>query len=154
VVEKNGNKTLTLKIRKPAWADEITSSVDYQKEGDLLVFISEKELMDFEVAFKTSIKEHLFKKKEVYFTYGSLVYALPISSKETISKNFPISGFHDYQYSPLGFARYLLPAASNLAGDDSKITGVFLNEKTRKQENRELVPMGKTILRQVTFRRE
>ncbi|MFN7261116.1 MAG: hypothetical protein ACK5TU_14545, partial [Cyclobacteriaceae bacterium] len=70
------------------------------------------------------------------------------------SKNFPVSGFHDYQYSPLGFARYLLPTASNLATDDSKITGVFLNERTRKQEKRELVPMGKTILRQVTFQRE
>jgi len=154
VVEKNGKKTLTLKIRKPFWADEITCSVDYQKEGDLLVFRFEKELMDFEVAFKTSVKEHSFKEDEVYFTYGSLVYALPISGQETISKNFPVSGFHDYQYSPLGFARYLLPTAPNLAGDDSKITGVFLNEKTRKQENRELVPMGKTILRQVTFQRE
>jgi DUF1680 family protein len=154
VVEKNGKKTLTLKIRKPSWADEIKSSMDYKKEGDLLVFRSEKELTDFELTFKTSVKEHLFKKKEVYFTYGSLVYALPIPSKETISKNFPMSGFHDYQYSPLGFARYLLPAASNLVGDDSKITGVFLNERTRKQENRELVPMGKSILRQVTFQRE
>jgi hypothetical protein len=110
--------------------------------------------MDFEVAFKTSIKEHSFKEDEVYFTYGSLVYALPISSKESISKNFPVSGFHDYQYSPIGFVKYLLPAVSSLAGDDSKITGVFLNERTRKQENRELVPMGKTILRQVTFQRE
>jgi fructose-bisphosphate aldolase class 1 len=110
--------------------------------------------MDFEVAFKTSIKEHSFKEDEVYFTYGSLVYALPISSQGTISKNFPVSGFHDYQYSPIGFARYLLSAASNLAADDSKITGIFLNEKTQKQENRELVPMGKTILRQVTFQKE
>lgn len=154
VVEKSGKKSLNIKIRKPLWADRITSSAAYQTEGDFLVFNTEKEMMEFEVAFLTDIKVHTFKEKETYFTYGALVYALPLASKEKISKNFAVPGFHDYVYAPIDDVKYRLSNESDVTLVDATIIGDFFNERTKKNEKRELLPMGKTILRQVTFQRE
>ena len=43
---------------------------------------------------------------EYYFTYGALVLAHPIESTATITKQYPLKGFHDFQYKPVSLVVY------------------------------------------------
>ena len=107
-----------------------------------------------DISFESDIKENTFKNKEIYFTPGPLVYARPIASQEKITNTFPLKEFHDYQYLSIDQTAYKYSVGSTIALYKSKVFGTFLNEKTLNQEKIELVPMAKTILRQVTFLKE
>ena len=97
---------------------------------------------------EVQIKEDL--NHEQYFSYGALIYAKPIEAIEHTGKVYS-AGFIDLTYSPADSGRYEFIANHRASFKDGKISLNLKNKTTLKPEKLELIPMGKTILRQVTF---
>ncbi|MBS1919030.1 MAG: glycoside hydrolase family 127 protein [Bacteroidetes bacterium] len=143
-----------LKIRKPDWAKKMQSNIPCKKEKD---FISIHKLWKkkeiFQITFEPELKTNFTQNKEVYFSYGPLILALPIKAKEKIIKEYKISGFCDTHYKPVSLKQY-----EYRNGKIKKKSGQlvfeteFLNIQSGKKETVSLIPIGKTILRQVTFK--
>lgn len=90
---------------------------------------------------------------ENYFTYGALVLALPIEGVEEKTKTFPIPGFNNLKYSPKNLVVYEYANESVIVDAGRLVFKTsLLNPITKQKEVIELVPMGGTILRQVTFK--
>ena len=100
--------------------------------------------------FETDIQVHVDKAGAHSLTYGALLYALPIDAVEKAGKSYG-NGFVDYTYSPVSNARYQFKKGMKASYADGKIKTKFIHQSTQKLEKVELIPIGKTILRQVTF---
>jgi uncharacterized protein len=156
----------TLRIRKPAWARSVKLNQPYTTEGDYLVINRtwrNGDVVSLELGAEVEVKTD--NKGDQYYTYGALVFALPIEGKETITRNHPLPGFHDYHYTaqsmqPRAFVEAAKPqiVLTNAKLDSDVQHSISLktelaNKATGKKEEAVLVPMGATILRQVTFNR-
>jgi uncharacterized protein len=144
-------KPFVLKIRKPAWVEKFTCSEAYQAEGDYLQLAIKAGQTVVRLAFDTSVKQHMFAQKETYFSYGPLVYAYPIAAQEEVGKSFPLRGFFDLKYRPADAAMYSYVSGQKPDYQSSVILITAKNTKTQAVGQIRLVPMSKTILRQVTF---
>lgn len=144
-------KSFTLKIRKPEWVEKIKSNEGYETENGYLKIKLKAGETKINLAFETSVISHTFGENENYFSYGSLIYAHSMAGKETIAKTFRLKGFADLQYlnlDPITY-QYILENKANFK--DNVIELLALNNKTKAIETIKLIPVGKTILRQVTF---
>jgi DUF1680 family protein len=143
-----------LKIRKPPWAKKISLNVPF-KEKDGLISIKKrwKKKERIELTLKPELKINRTEDKEVYFTYGPLVLALPIQAKEIKTKEYNISGFYDTYYKPISLKQY---EYRNGSIKKKKAPFIFeaalFNVRSKRNEKVPLIPIGKTILRQVTFK--
>jgi len=140
-----------LKIRKPEWAISIQTKEDYQIEEGYLVFnrkYLQNDQIELEFKAEVQVKEDLNHEK--YFTFGALIYAKPIGAIEHTGKVYA-SGFFDLTYSPTDSGRYGFIANHRASFKDGKISVNLKNKTTQKPEKLELIPLGKTILRQVSF---
>jgi hypothetical protein len=159
--------SFSLKIRKPAWAKGFkVSSNSTEKDGYIIILKTWKgtETVQLDLVAEPEIKQD--RNKENYFTYGALVFALPIGSRDTITKKYPVKGLNDYQYEPVNIQKYRLsseekPSVTLTLVDNSgsiwqrlAMNTMLVNEKTGKPENVTMLPLGATILRQVTFKNE
>jgi hypothetical protein len=100
---------------------------------------------------KLSLRQDI--NDENYFTYGALVLALPIESVEEKTKTFPVPGFYNLKYAPKNVVVY--EYANEPVSVDHKTLRFktsLLNPVSKQKESVELIPMGQTILRQVTFK--
>ncbi|MDD3242749.1 MAG: glycoside hydrolase family 127 protein [Eubacteriales bacterium] len=145
----------TLRLRVPGWADAATlTGARYTHEDGCLVI---RRVWTGETAltltFFASPVLRTDRLGEAYVTYGALVMALPIESEEHLVRDYPLPGFHDKQYSPAPGAAYdfALCANETLRGDPetAQVKAVFMKDGEKRELT--LVPMGKTILRRVTF---
>jgi DUF1680 family protein len=201
VVDKAPAGLFTLSIRKPSWAvspkvwvngaasgnaNGISvhrlSSVQ-EKDGYILIRRVWKKGDKVRLLLDPTMQVAKDEKGQPYFTYGPLVLAHPISSSYTITKNYPLVGFHDYSYRPDSLTHYLYKGggygASTQVGEAGapmqvgkagapklvKEAGSFrspalvlpalhatmVDAGSGKEVLVSLVPMGGTILRQVTF---
>jgi hypothetical protein len=89
-------------------------------------------------------------KGEHYYTYGALLYAKPIEAREIPGKIYVLH-FTDYTYQPLSTDRFTYQEGEEVTFSDGKVVTKLINQTTQKSEQVELIPIGKTILRQVTF---
>jgi len=140
-----------LKIRKPEWATSIQTKENYRLEGGYLVFdreFSKNYQIELEFKAEVQVKEDLNHEK--YFSYGALIYAKPIEAIGHTGKVYA-SNFIDLTYSPADSGKYEFIANHRARFKDGKISVNLKNKATLKPEKLELIPMGKTILRQVTF---
>jgi DUF1680 family protein len=140
-----------LKIRKPEWATSVQTKENYRLEDGYLVFdrqFVQNDQIELEFMAEVQIKEDL--NHEQYFSYGALIYAKPIEAIEHTGKVYS-AGFIDLTYSPADSGRYEFIANHRASFKDGKISLNLKNKTTLKPEKLELIPMGKTILRQVTF---
>ncbi|MEI6899659.1 MAG: beta-L-arabinofuranosidase domain-containing protein, partial [Bacteroidota bacterium] len=140
-----------IKIRKPAWVKEIKTFEKYHIENDLIVIdrpLKKEDRIDLEFSAEVVVKEG--QNHEKYFTYGALVYARPINSTPQIGKEYA-PGFNDWNYSSTDSVKYQFIDDHQAVYHDGKITVSLKNKTTGKIERVELVPFGKTILRQVGF---
>jgi DUF1680 family protein/predicted alpha/beta superfamily hydrolase len=159
--------SFVLKIRKPKWALSFKLNCKFtENEGYIIISKSWKnqETIHLELVAEPEIK--LDRNKENYFTYGALVFALPIESKESIIKKYVIDGFNDFQYEPVNLQKYRYSSSENPGISINKIeipeskwnsielNTTLVNENTGKPENVKLLPLGATILRQETFMNE
>ncbi len=159
--------TFVLKIRKPAWAKTFNLNCRFtEKDGYISInkTWTGTESIRLDLLAQPEIKQD--RNKENYFTYGALVFALPIESIETITKKYAVEGLNDYQYEPVNMQKYRLSSEKTpgitmemIDNAGSKWQGLELNttlvnERTGKPENVKLLPLGATILRQETFKNE
>jgi len=144
--------TLRIKIRKPGWVEEIITDEAFMLENDFLVIERKfRESDNITLEFKTSVKIHQDNNHEKYFTYGALVFAHPIPSKQIKTKEY-LKGFDDLSYEPLDNTRYLFSEKNDAVYRNGRIEAGFINEATKTPEILFLEPVGKTILRQTTFK--
>lgn len=147
---------LTLKFRLPAWAKGFHINQDYRERNQYIEVRKTWEngdeiVLDFvpEIVVKEDIKH------ESYFTYGPLVLALPIEGIAVSGKKYPLPDFRDVLYKPKSLTVYRYNSDNQVDITDSQkliFKAVLNNPKTEKPETVELMPMGHTILRQVTFK--
>jgi hypothetical protein len=144
-------KSFILKIRKPEWVEKITCNVAYETENGYLKIKLKAGETKIKLAFETSIQSHTFGEKENYFSYGPLIYAHPIAGKEATAKTFHLKGFADLKYRPLDTTTFQFITDHKANFKDNVIELLAQNNKTKAIEPIKLIPVGKTILRQVTF---
>lgn len=150
-ITQPANSKFTLKIRKPNWVKSIKTNENYRNENDFIVierdFTSNDEV---NILFETDIQVKTDKTRNHYFKYGALLYALPIEAKEMAGKKYA-TNFVDFTYEPLTKTSYTYIKNKKLKYHNGIIETHLLNQNTNQLEIVNLVPMGKTILRQVTF---
>jgi DUF1680 family protein len=144
-----------LKIRRPEWAAKITVSEDYREEKGYIIFqkIWEGE-QTITITFYPEVQIRKDLNGEVFYTYGALVLARPIQGIGQEMKSYPLKGFSDMYYRPLhpGVLQFANEKVRQLNPNKPEFSTALYNPVTRKPEQVILVPLGETILRQVTFR--
>jgi uncharacterized protein len=159
-VEINNPTSFDIKIRKPLWVNKFSVSGDWiEKDGFIVIHKTWKNNDKISARFFTQPEVKKDANNEYYFTYGALVLAHPIEVTENITRNYPLQGFHDFQYRPVSLAVYKYiddnkPAIAIGNKDKLEFAISMFNPVSQKIENIQLVPMGKTILRQVSFKKE
>jgi DUF1680 family protein len=142
-----------LKLRKPSWTKSIKLNVPFADMGKVICIDKrwtgvEKIRLELE-----PILEINETPGEVYFTYGPLVLANPIEAIETKTRAYGLTEFCDVQYKPAHLSQYEYRHGSmEKKEDDLSFYVELFNLQKRKNEKLLLVPMGKTILRQVSFK--
>ncbi|HET9054490.1 MAG TPA: hypothetical protein VFM90_09965, partial [Cyclobacteriaceae bacterium] len=143
-----------LKIRKPAWAARFSVSTDYEMEDDFIVISqtwSGTQTVNIEFIAEVTVRQDI--NNENYFTYGALVLALPVEGVAEKTKTFSIPGFYNLEYTPKNLVVYeYANEPVSLDKNTLRFQTLLFNPVTKQKERVELVPMGQTILRQVTFK--
>jgi uncharacterized protein len=141
----------TLKIRKPTWANQIKTTEIFRVENDFIIIEREFSTNDFvSISFETEVQTKIDNAGFYYFTHGALLYALPINAKEIAGKNYK-TNFTDFTYEPTSTVKYAFKNNVMAKYKKGKIKTKLINLNTNKLEKVELIPIGKTILRQATF---
>lgn len=141
----------TLKIRKPNWVQKIKTNEKIRIENDFIVIERDFSPNDYvDISFETDIKIKTDNTGSHYFTYGAMLYALPINAKEITGKTY-MGNFIDFTYEPTSPERYSFKEGVKTKYEKGKIQTKLINQNTGKLEQVELIPIGKTVLRQVTF---
>lgn len=141
-----------LKIRKPEWVTSVQCKEKYISESGYIVFeriFNRKDKIKF--TFNTDVKISVDPNGEKYFSYGALIFALPIESTEIKGRKYK-NGFEDFLYKPLKYDKYLFDENNNTIYRKGAIYTNLKNQRTNEKEKIKLIPIGKTILRQTTFR--
>jgi len=159
--------SFSIKIRKPSWAGTFKMNCKYTIEDGYITIRKtwrNTETIKLELSTEPEIKQDL--NKEYYFTYGALVFALPIKSREIITKTFPVGDFKDNGYEPVNVVKYRFSCVKKPEIKVRRVEGTeniwksielkttLVNEKTQKSEEVTLLPLGATILRQQTFKNQ
>ncbi|NTW25975.1 MAG: hypothetical protein HGA37_14855, partial [Lentimicrobium sp.] len=159
--------SFVLRIRKPEWAKSVKLSIDYTEIDGYLVISKRwkgQESVKLELLAEPELNQD--QNKENYFTCGALVFALPLEDREMVSKIHPVEGFRDLEYEPVNLVKYRFSASEKPAMSLKKnetslnkwnstvLNTMLINEHTGVSENVNLLPMGGTILRQVSFKNE
>jgi len=147
----------TLKFRKPGWLKGFTMNTGYQ-ETNKCILVHKKWNPGDEIilTFVPEMSLNRDIKNEAYFTYGPLVLAHPLPGKAVTTRKYPLPGFRDIQVKPAGGSKYLLDPEGDFGIRDSSrllFEAELINAESGQSEKVELVPMGKTVLRQITFRK-
>lgn len=141
-----------LKIRKPGWVNNIITSENYVMQDEFMVIERSFYPRDqVQFSFETDARIRTDNNNARYFTYGALVYALPIRADEIIGKTY-VGNFRDITYKPVSSVRFAFKRKVKPVYKNGKIQTSLISDLTGKPEKVELIPMGKTILRQVTFK--
>ena len=141
----------TVKIRKPSWAKSIVTKEKYTIENDFIVISRAFNVEDaIKLNFSAEVVIKADKDNKKYFTYGPLIFAKPIEAKEIIGKTYA-DGFSDFNYQPVSSNKYLFEKTASATYKNGIINTELINQETNKIERVQLIPLGKTILRQVTF---
>jgi DUF1680 family protein len=146
-----------LKFRIPEWAEGFTIYQEYRESKGYIVVKKEwKNGDEVILEFKPSLRVRQDLNKEYYFTYGPLVLAHPINGEEIPVKEFPLPGFRDLHVKAKKNTVYRMADQPDIRlADPATLTfeGTFLNPETLKPETLKLLPIGRTVLRQTTFKK-
>ena len=156
-IEISKPTSFDIKIRKPSWATKFSITGDWvEKDGFIIIPKMWKNDDKVTVRFSPQPEAKKDMNNEYYFAYGALVLAHPIEVTESITRNYALQGFHDFQYRPVSLVVYKCagdaePGIKIENKDKLEFTTSMFNPVTQKNETIQLVPMGETILRQVSF---
>lgn len=150
-ITQSHSSKFILKIRKPNWVTQINTQEKYKIDKGFIVIEREFSANDsVNMSFKTDVQIQKDNSGAHYFTYGALLFALPIPAYEIIGKSYNIN-LSDYTYEPVSFSKYSFKTGVKNTFQNGKIQTKLINQSTGELEKVELIPMGKTLLRQVTF---
>ncbi len=162
--------TCPLKLRVPGWAGtmsvaapgaRVSESAGWRevtkewRAGDRLV-----------ITFQPEVQRKALAGGEIFWQRGPLVYALPLPSECKQIKSYPVAGFGDFELTPgagahwnyameeqggaFQFAR-AVTQGNPWINPPVRLNGKLVNAKSGQSEPVELVPMGASLLRRVTF---
>jgi DUF1680 family protein len=140
-----------IKIRKPSWATKVLTNESYTIDNDFLVFdrkIGTEDKIQIEFITEIQIKED--GNNDKYFSYGPLFYAKSFESIEQKGKSY-LNQFDDLFYISKDKSSYQFIIDNQAKFDNGKIEIKALNKSNNQIELINLIPFGKTILRQVSF---
>ena len=143
--------SFVIKIRKPSWVKQIVTDEKYTVKNDFIVFnrkFKKQDVLSLEFISEIQIKKDLNNEK--YFSYGALLYAKPIDAIALKGKSY-FTNSNDITYKPLHNDRFQFIQDNQATYNDGAITIKAKNTITNQIENITLIPLGKTILRQVSF---
>ncbi|MEZ4849123.1 MAG: glycoside hydrolase family 127 protein [Bacteroidia bacterium] len=160
----------TLSLRKPQWSEKVNvqiNSGDVTEADDFLRVEKEWQNGDEMIlTFEHKVKYNELASNEVYLQRGPLVYAYPIPHREEVIKTYAGTDFKDYYCKPLDdqlaevtlpyltpivpFAYQELPLGENPWYKDLPTLTVPVASPEGVKEI-QLVPMGSTVLRRVSF---
>lgn len=150
-----------LAFRKPAWAIgfDIQTDGKWQEEKGVIKVHKTWQAKDTLVLhFQAAVKTDKFNKDEYFISYGPLVFAHPLNGQVKEGKSYSVEGLRDLYYS-LDDSSSLadLPDAKDLRLEQQPFhvenPWETLSIASSSKTSSKLVPMGASILRQITFRR-
>ena len=140
-----------IKIRKPSWATKVLTNESYTIDNEFLVFDRKMGKEDkIQIEFLTEIQIKEDANKEKYFSFGPLFYAKSFESIEQKGKSY-LTNFDDLFYVSKDKSSYQFIKDNQAKYDNGKIEIKAKNKSNNQIETIQLVPFGKTILRQVSF---
>lgn len=144
----------TLTLRMPAWVDSVSiNGKSTAFSNGILELTQEWCETTLDIQFSTTPKSHKDEQGEFYFTYGPVLYALPIKSEQEIEREFLNGQFSDRKYRPIKpfepiiFNKQPNPTLAPEQRSSQRNIGapmIQIGELT-------LEPIAGTILRQATF---
>ncbi|WP_299365793.1 beta-L-arabinofuranosidase domain-containing protein [Winogradskyella sp.] len=157
-------KTFKFYVRQPKWSDGIEDESVFEgfENGYYMISKEWRNQDTLTVRFKNEIKVHSANNDEVYLQKGPLVYALEIPHIEETIKEYE-NGFRDYYCFPKNksYEGLTLNETTNFNLKSNLNEATFYGAKLLLQGelfdasnnsiNVQLVPIGKTVLRRVTF---
>lgn len=155
----------TLKIRKPAWAKGVQTTIPHTDSNDYLIFKQKwAGMTTLKVKFEQQIEVKTDRNGEKYFCCGALVLASPISGHQVVTKTYPGSDLRESNYYPVAPILYRFPKEvhedTQIMTDpipggiykSVRINTLLINDDNGRMEKVTLYPVASTILRQVTFK--
>jgi hypothetical protein len=165
--------TLEITIRTPHWSqnyDIDAQGAEIKKEANYCyVSKSWKKGDKITLTLKPTLVAHKANNGEYYLQRGDIVYCLNIPGDAQTIKDWKLNGLvdqyftakkgfeYEYQFvgtveNAFGFTFSTKPTGKNLwVESPTLLKGKMLNPKTSKVTEVTFVPIGSTILRQVTF---
>jgi DUF1680 family protein len=154
-----------LAFRIPAWTEDIRVNGHRIKTGRKHQHAITRKWQRgdiLEIDMTPRIRWHADLKEGAYISHGPLLFAYPIKARERIARTHLMEGFYDLHYLPVEKTRFSIPkhpqfkAIPGTYQDDHPweswhLSGQLVDQKTGNATEVTLVPMGGTILRQVTF---
>lgn len=152
-------------VRKPSWSIGIEDDSIFEdlKDGYYIVSREWKDGDTIIVKFNNEVQMNIANNDEAYFQRGPLVYALEIPHREETIKDYG-SDFRDYYCYPLNkvHENLELKVNANFEFVSSAVNGNFydaelylkgelFSSSQNSDINVKLIPIGKTVLRRVTF---
>jgi DUF1680 family protein len=152
LITNSSQASFKIKIRKPSWATEVVTTEKYKIEDGFLLFDRKFMKADsIQIEYKTEVSIKQDANQENYFAYGALFYAKSIEAEELKGRNY-FEGFDDFSYKPKNNIRYQYIDDNKAVYENNQIRVNAKNNKTNLMEEITLIPFGKTILRQVSFK--
>jgi len=150
--------TFTLSLRVPTWAEMVYINGEKTEATNNIVELR-KEWFEsvVDIQFITSPLQHEDQQQELFFTYGPLVYALPLEAEVEVEREFLGGQFADRKYHFVGgeYSAIKLPAKPKLSVDECQETEMCGEQTaTLKVGNLTLLPLAGTVLRQTTFAKQ
>lgn len=165
-VESPSSVSFELRIRVPGWATSVdVEGVAAVRDGDwIVVNVAVEDTLHFDLHFGRAVSVEEHHSGTFAVSHGPLLYALPIDHEEIEGTSYGQPGFHDIFAKPVapvstdwriatGETFELVAGEDRLPGpfDGHVLRGRLYNDSTGRLEHVELVPMGGTVLRQVSF---
>jgi DUF1680 family protein len=145
--------TLNLKIRRPQWATGFETSESYTISDNFIVIHRYFATTDrIKIRFTAEVQQKPTTNGEVYYQYGPLLYALPIAAKAIADRTYK-KGFTDYMYTPVDFEPYYIAPKAKAIWNALTIQTQLVYPNSKQLQTFVLIPFGKTVLRQLTFKK-
>ena len=142
----------TIKIRKPSWALEVRCSESFREANGFLVISRVFGSNDsFTLSFSAEPEVVIQGESQYYFRCGPLVYALDIPVTPVPGDRVYGPGFQDWFYPRTPFLPLQYVPGNGFSLIGGKLRVELLQPATGEQAQYELIPIGKTALRQAAF---
>lgn len=150
-LEITSTKDIAYFLRRPAWAVAVLVNGVMQTGTDCISLQVQPGKQMFQIQFEKRLEIKQTKQEKQYVIYGPLLYALSLEHEEKMINKYNQLNFEDVYYRK-----------RNVNYEDAVLKCVDLQEgrviatlQTQQgEEQKELLPIGETILRKVAFDKE